>query len=111
MAQPAGDTPVLDLLARMTAESVDASSLDAHTVMLVRIAALVAVGAPPVSYLANLGVAADVDIDDDQVRGVLTAIAPIVGTARIAAAAGGIIKALGAALELAQLEAGNGAGD
>ena len=103
MATPTGDTPVLDLLARMTADSMETSSLDAETLMLVRLAALVAVDAPPVSYLANLGVAADVDIDDDQLRGVLTAIAPIVGTARVAAAAGGIIKAFGAALELAEL--------
>jgi len=103
MAQSTGDTPVLDLLARMTADSMETSTLDAQTLMLVRLAALVAVDAPPVSYLANLGVAADVDIDDDQVRGVLTAIAPIVGTARVAAAAGGIMKAFGAALELAEL--------
>jgi 4-carboxymuconolactone decarboxylase len=103
MATPTGDTPVLDLLTRMTADSMETSSLDAETLMLVRLAALVAVDAPPVSYLANLGVAADVDIDDDQLRGVLTAIAPIVGTARVAAAAGGIIKAFGAALELAEL--------
>jgi alkylhydroperoxidase/carboxymuconolactone decarboxylase family protein YurZ len=105
MADATGDTPVLDLLARMTADSMATSSLDAETLMLVRLAALVAVDAPPVSYLANLGVAADVDIDDDQLRGVLTAIAPIVGTARVAAAAGGIMKAFGAALELAELDA------
>ena len=105
MAEPTGDTPVLDLLARMTADSMETSSLDAQTLMLVRLAALVAVDAPPVSYLANLGVAADVDIDDDQLRGVLAAIAPIVGTARVAAAAGGIMKAFGAALELAELGA------
>jgi alkylhydroperoxidase/carboxymuconolactone decarboxylase family protein YurZ len=105
MADPTGDTPVLDLLARMTADSMETSSLDARTLMLVRLAALVAVDAPPVSYLANLGVAADVDIDDDQLRGVLTGIAPIVGTARVAAAAGGIMKAFGAAVELAELGA------
>ena len=99
------DTPVLDLLARMTADSMETSGLDAKTLMLVRLAALVAVDAPPVSYLANLGVAADVDIDDDQLRGVLAGIAPIVGTARIAAAAGGIMKAFGAAVELAELGA------
>jgi hypothetical protein len=73
-----------------------------------------AVGVTPISYLANLGAASDLNIDDDQVRGVLTTIAPIVGTARIAAAAGGIVKAFGAALELAELAdlaAGEGSGD
>ena len=37
------ETPVLDLLATMTAASLDASNLDEQTLMLVRIAALVAV--------------------------------------------------------------------
>ena len=39
------ETPVLDLLARMTADSIEASSLDAETLILARIAALVAAGA------------------------------------------------------------------
>jgi len=39
------------------------------------------------------------------VRGVLTAIAPIVGTARVVAATGNIVRALGAAVDLAELEA------
>ena len=86
MAAPSSETPVLDLLASMTADSVAASSLDPQTLMLVRIAALAAVDAPPVSYLMNLGAAAEVGVDADQVRGVLAAIAPIVGTARVASA-------------------------
>jgi hypothetical protein len=101
----ADETPVLDLLGRMTEASVEASSLDPETLMLVRIAALVAVDAPPVSYLMNLDVAGDLDIDADQVRGVLAAVAPIVGTARVAAATGKIAQALSLALEVAELEA------
>jgi alkylhydroperoxidase/carboxymuconolactone decarboxylase family protein YurZ len=100
----AEDTPVLDLLGRMTEASVEASTLDAQTLMLVRIAALVAVDAPPVSYLMNLGATTDLDIDAEQVRGVLAAVAPIVGTARIAAATGRIVQALTLALEVAELE-------
>src|SRR5215470_1564406 len=80
------DRPVLNLLADMTRMSLDASSLDGASLMLVRIAALAAVDAPPSSYLVNLGAAADLDIDADQVTGVLAAIAPIIGTARVAAA-------------------------
>ena len=98
------ETPILDLLARMTADSMEASSLDERTMMLVRIAALVAVDAPPASYLLNLGAAGDVGVDEEQVRGVLAAVAPVVGTARVAAAAGNIARALGFALEL-ELEA------
>ena len=50
MAPSTNDTPVLDLLKDMTAASLDATSLDEQTLMLVRIAALIAVDAPPVSY-------------------------------------------------------------
>jgi 4-carboxymuconolactone decarboxylase len=104
MAGETTETPVLDLLARMTAESMEASSLDPETLMLVRIAALVAVDAPPASYLLNLGAASDIGIGEEQVRGVLAAVAPIVGTARVAAATGNIVRALGFALEVAELE-------
>ena len=102
---PATDAPVLDLLKTMTAESIEASTLDEESLMLVRIAALVAVDAPPASYLLNIGAAGDVGIDADQIQGVLTAVAPIVGTARIASAAGNMMRALGFAEELAELAA------
>jgi len=97
-------TPVLDLMALMTAASAETSSLDAETFTLVRIAALAAVDAPPASYLLNLGAAAELDIDPEQVRGVLAAIAPIVGTARIASATGSIVEALAVAIEVAEIE-------
>ena len=100
---PATDAPVLDLLKTMTAESIEASTLDDESLMLVRIAALVAVDAPPSSYQLNIGAAGDVGIDADQVQGVLAGVAPIVGTARIASAAGNMVRALGFAEELAEL--------
>jgi 4-carboxymuconolactone decarboxylase len=99
------DTPVLDLLGKMTADSIEASRLDVEALMLTRIAALVAVDAPPASYMLNLGAASEIGIDAEQIRGVLAAIAPIVGTARIVSATGNITRALGVALELAELEA------
>lgn len=98
------DTPVLDLLASMTADSIEASSLDPETLMLVRIAALVAVDAPPASYAFNLEAAGELEIDPEQVRGVLAAVAPIVGTARVASALGKIVRALAIELEVAELE-------
>ena len=99
------DTPVLDLLAGMTDDSIKASNLEADTLMLVRIAALVAVNAPPASYLLNLGVAGEVGVGPEEIRGVLAAVAPIVGTPRVASATGSIAGALGFASELAELEA------
>ena len=104
MTESTSETPVLDLLASMTADSIEASSLDPETLMLVRIAALAAVDAPTVSYLLNLEAAGELDIDADRVRGVLAAIAPIVGTARVASATGKIVKALAVAIEVAELD-------
>ena len=102
------ETPVLDLLGTMTEASVEASRLDRETLMLVRIAALVAVDAPPVSYLLNLGAAADIDMDVDKLRGVLAAVAPIVGTPRIASATGKIVETLAVALEVAEADGHGG---
>ena len=93
------DTPLLDLLGAMTLESIEVSSLEPAELMLVRIAALVAVDAPPVSYATNLEAIASVGIDAERVRGVLAAVAPIVGTARVASATGKIAEALDVALE------------
>jgi alkylhydroperoxidase/carboxymuconolactone decarboxylase family protein YurZ len=104
MGAPSGETPVLDLLGRMTVDSVETSGLDAQSLMLVRLAALVAVDAPTVSYVLNLGAAADTGLDPEQVRGVLAAIAPIVGTARIASATGAIVEAIDIAIEVAETE-------
>ena len=97
-------SPILDLLAGMNLQGIEASSLDAEQMMLVRLAALVAVDAPPVSYILNLKMAGDVEIDADQVQGMLAAIAPIVGSARIASAAGKMVRALALEINLAELE-------
>ena len=104
MAQQTHESPVLDLLTKMTMDSIDASNLDPKTLMLVRIAGLVSVDAPPASYLLNIGTAGEIGVDADDVQGVLIALAPIVGTARIASAATKLTRALGLAINLAELE-------
>jgi alkylhydroperoxidase/carboxymuconolactone decarboxylase family protein YurZ len=96
-------TPVLDLLKSMTAESIAVSGLDPDELMVVRLAALVAVDAPAASYLANLEAIDAVGINADQIRGVLAAIAPIVGTARVASATVKIVEALNVEIEVAEL--------
>jgi hypothetical protein len=98
------DTPLLDTLAAMTAASVAECDLEPRELMLARIAALVAVGAPPASYLANAGTASDLGITLDDVQGVLIAVAPIVGTARTVTAAGTIARALGFAIAAIEAE-------
>jgi hypothetical protein len=104
MSETSNETPVLDLLVGMTAESIETSSLASRELMLARIAALIAVDAPPASYLMNLGAADELGLEAEDVQGVLAAVAPIVGTARVVAASGNIVRALGFALELAELE-------
>jgi hypothetical protein len=104
------ETPVLDLLAGMNAASLEASSLADDQLMIARIAALVAVDAPPASYMLNLGAAGDAGVDTEQVQGVLAAVAPIVGTPRVVSAAGKMMRALGLALDLADLDAEAGEG-
>ena len=105
MAEGSVETPVMDLLEVMTAASIEVSDLDARSLMLVRIAALIAMDAPPASYLLNLEVDGELDVDAEQVRDVLAAVAPIVGTPRIVAATGNIMKALAIELEALELEA------
>jgi hypothetical protein len=105
MTDETNKTPVLDLLANMTAASIEASTLDPNALMLVRIAALVAIDAPPASYLLNLGAAGEMGVGAEDVQGVLAAVAPIVGTPKVVSAAGKIVRALGLALDLAELAA------
>jgi len=90
-----GDTPVLERLVAMNLDSLERSHLDPVTYHLVRLAALVAMGAGPVSYLINLEVASEAGMTLEQAQNALIAIAPIVGSARVAAAAGNVLRAYG----------------
>jgi hypothetical protein len=51
--------------------------------------------AAPVSYLINLGLAAEVGVTLEEAQGTLIAIAPVVGSARVASAAGNVLRAFG----------------
>jgi Carboxymuconolactone decarboxylase family len=104
MPVDATQTPVLDTMAVMTAASLESCELTPRELMIARIAALVAVGAPPASYLLNAGAAVDVGISVDDVEGILIAAAPIVGTPRIVTAAGNIARALGFAIAAIEAE-------
>jgi len=98
----AGDAPVLETLLAMNLDAAERSGLDAETYLLVRLAALVAMDAAPVSYLITLGAAADTGLTVEQMQGVLVAIAPVVGSARVTAAAGAIVRGILGAEVLAE---------
>ncbi|CAM5631844.1 carboxymuconolactone decarboxylase family protein [Streptomyces narbonensis] len=100
----ASETPVLDTLAAMTVDSIERCGLAPDMLMIVRIAALAASDAPPISYAAHIELAVEAGMTAEQVQDVLVAIAPIVGTARVMTAAGNISAALGIAIAVADAE-------
>jgi 4-carboxymuconolactone decarboxylase len=81
-----------------------ASRLDGKTHALVRVAALVAIDAAPVSYLEAIEAARLSGASSDEIVGCLISIIPAVGVARVVSAAPKVGLALGydldAALEL-----------
>ena len=84
------DRPLLDTLADMTAASVARADLADRELMLVRVAGLIAVDAPPASYLINLGPAVDSGLTLEDAQSVLVTLAPIVGGPRVVDAAANI---------------------
>jgi len=100
----ADETLVLDTLADMTAASLARSALAPRELMLVRLAALIAVDAPPVSYLANAGAAEESGVTADDIQGVMIGVAPVVGAPRVVSAGGKILRALGLAIAVAEAE-------
>ena len=104
MSTTQGEAPVMDVIAEMTAASIERSSLDPKTLMMIRLAALVAVDAPPISYMTNLSVGSEVGIGIEDVQQVMIGIAPVVGAPRIASAAGKIARGVGLAIAIADEE-------
>lgn len=74
------------------------SGLDPRTFSLVKVAALIALDAPPASYLWQVANALAAGCTPDDLVGVLRAIAPQVGGPKIVAAAPEIMITLGLAL-------------
>ena len=81
------------------------ASLDDRTHALVRIAALVSANAAPPAYMNCVEAALRAAVTHDEIVGVLVAVLPLVGIARVVSAAPNLALALGydvsAALEVA----------
>jgi 4-carboxymuconolactone decarboxylase len=90
-----GDSGVLGEAADLREQLRANSSLDPKTFALVKIAALVALDAPPASYLWQVQGALKAGAAPREILGVLTAVAPQTGMARVVAAAPEIMIALG----------------
>ena len=93
-----GDMEVLGEALELRDSAQRNSGLDPHTFSLVKIAALVALDAPPASYLWQVSNALDAGCTPDQILGVLRAVAPQVGGPKVISAAPEIMVALGLAL-------------
>jgi hypothetical protein len=100
---PVPDTPLADTLVAMTAASIERSDLPDREIMIARVAALAAVGAPPISYTINAGLAAGTGLTVEDAQGILVAVAPVIGTARAGEAAVSITEGLGLALALVEM--------
>lgn len=93
-----GSATILDQADQTREMLREASSLDPRGYALVKIAALVAVDAPPASYMYQVDEALDAGATPKDILGVLAAIAPQVGVPRIVAAAPELMVALDLAL-------------
>ena len=89
-----GQTAALEQAEDLREELRRGSGLDPRAFALVKIAALVAVDAPPASYLFQVDAALTAGASPRDILGVLTAVAPQVGLPRVVAAAPEIMLAL-----------------
>jgi len=94
------ERPLLDTLADMTAASLSRANLPDRELMLVRLAGLIAVDAPPASYLLNIGAAVDSGLTLEDAQSVLVTLAPIIGAPGALDAAANLATGLGLALDI-----------
>ena len=76
-------------------------ALDPKTASLVRVGALAAIGAPEVCLEWSSSQALAMGATEDEITGVLLAIAPVIGLGRMVGAAPGVAGALGYDIEAA----------
>jgi alkylhydroperoxidase/carboxymuconolactone decarboxylase family protein YurZ len=79
-------------------QQISAAGLDPRTFALVKIAAMIALDAPPASYAREVGDAMQDLVTAEDLLGVLRAVAPQVGAPRVVAAAPELMLALGLSL-------------
>jgi alkylhydroperoxidase/carboxymuconolactone decarboxylase family protein YurZ len=93
-----GDVDVLETAIGLREFGREATGLDGRAYSLVKIAALVALDAPPASYAWQIANALEEGATPEDILGVLRAVAPQVGGPRVMAAAPEIMLGLGLSL-------------
>jgi 4-carboxymuconolactone decarboxylase len=94
-----GKVDILEEAVGLREASREASGLDPRTFALAKIAALIALDAPPASYAWQVANALDDGATPEDILGVLRAIAPQVGGPKVVAAAPEIMVALGLSVD------------
>lgn len=95
------DEDCIETMLAMHLKDDRALGLDPKTRALVRLGALVALGAAPVSYQWSVGVALDAGATADDIVGTLIAVAPISGLARVVLATPDVALPIGYDLDAA----------
>jgi 4-carboxymuconolactone decarboxylase len=90
----AGDTAAVASGGGCAAGAIEESGLDARSYALVGLAALVAAGEPGTGYDRQVALALDHGVTPGEIAGVLIALRPLAGAARIAPAARAVLAAL-----------------
>jgi alkylhydroperoxidase/carboxymuconolactone decarboxylase family protein YurZ len=90
-----GELDILESAVGLRELNREASGLDGKTFALVKIAALIALDAPPASYAWQVANALEEGATPENILGVLRAIAPQVGGPKVVAAAPELMLALG----------------
>ena len=93
-----GDTDILETAVGLREFGREATGLEGRAYSLVKIAALIALDAPPASYAWQIANALEEGATPEDILGVLRAVAPQVGGPRVMAAAPEIMLGLGLSL-------------
>ena len=97
-AMALGDPSLVTAGLEVREEFRDRSGLDDRSYALVKLAAIMALDAPPASYMWQVGNALAAGATPEDMLGVLIAIAPQIGGPRLTAAAPELMVALGLTL-------------
>lgn len=93
-----GDVGLLETAMGLREAELESTGLDSRAFALAKIAALIALDAPPASYAWQVANALDDGASPEDILGVLRAVAPQVGGPKVVAAAPEIMLALGLSL-------------
>jgi alkylhydroperoxidase/carboxymuconolactone decarboxylase family protein YurZ len=93
-----GEKDLIETAVGLREAGLEVTGLDPATFALVKIAALIALDAPPASYTWQIANALEDGVTPEDILGVLLAVAPQVGGPKVIAAAPEIMLALGLSL-------------